>query len=142
MDAKGRIAMPAKHREDILALCQGRIVITLNFDRDAPCLLVFPEPQWDKLQADLQQLSSTNPAHMALKRILLGNAEPVEIDAAGRFHVSAELRDSVGLNNKDVVLAGMGNTLQLWDRARWVERNERDYDLLKLDASALPALSF
>ena len=117
LDTKGRLAVPARYREALVALCGGRLVITADYDK---CLLIYPLPDWEPIQQQLMGFSSLNPKIRDLQRQLIGYAEDIEMDAAGRVLVSAALRDFAGLQ-KNVVLVGQGNKFELWDKERWEE---------------------
>ena len=117
LDTKGRLAVPARYREALVARCGGRLVITADYDK---CVLIYPLPDWEPIQQQLMGFSSLNPKIRDLQRQLIGYAEDIEMDAAGRLLVSAALRDFAGLQ-KNVVLVGQGNKFELWDKERWEE---------------------
>jgi MraZ protein len=117
LDTKGRLAVPARYREALVARCGGRLVITADYDK---CLLIYPLPDWEPIQQQLMGFSSLNPKIRDLQRQLIGYAEDIAMDAAGRLLVSAALRDFAGLQ-KNVVLVGQGNKFELWDKERWEE---------------------
>ena len=121
LDSKGRLAVPARHREALLARCAGRLVITADFDK---CLLLYPLPDWEPIQQKLMGLSSLNPRIRDLQRQLVGYAEDIELDSAGRVLISPALRNFAGLT-KSVVLVGQGSKFELWDREKWEAALER-----------------
>ncbi len=121
LDTKGRLAVPARFREELLARCGGRLVITADFDK---CLLVYPLPDWEPIQEKLMGFSTLNPRVRGLQRQLIGYAEDIEMDAAGRVLVSAALREVAGLK-KNVVLVGQGHRFEMWDRDQWNAALER-----------------
>jgi len=114
LDAKGRLAIPAKHRE-ALAGTRGELVLTADPSR---CLLLYPRASWEPIQAQLMALSSFDPRVRGLQRLLVGHADDVEVDAAGRILVPPALRRYASLD-KRVVLVGQGRKLELWDEAQW-----------------------
>ena len=114
LDAKGRLAIPARHREG-LANGDGRVVITADH---GGCLLVYPMADWQPIEARLMSLSSFDDKIRALQRLIVGHADEVEIDAAGRVLVPPALRRYAGLD-KRVVLVGQGRKLELWDDVKW-----------------------
>ena len=122
LDSKGRLAVPARYREALLVRCAGRLVITADVDK---CLLVYPQPDWEPIQEKLMSLSSLNPRIRDLQRQLIGYAEDIEIDAAGRVLVSPALREFAALD-KSVVLVGQGNKFELWDKEKWEQVLARD----------------
>jgi len=121
LDSKGRLAVPARHREALLARCAGRLVMTADFDK---CLLLYPLPDWEPIQQKLMGLSSLNPRIRDLQRQLVGYAEDIELDSAGRVLISPALRNFAGLT-KSVVLVGQGSKFELWDRENWEAALER-----------------
>lgn len=139
VDQKGRIAMPARHRDALQNLCAGQLVITR--DLSLPCLLVFPMPAWERLEQDLEKLSNTNPVHQRIKRILMGFATEIELDSAGRMLLPQVLREQCGMS-KDAMLVGQGKVFQLWDAGRWDEQIRVDIEAHGTDTAELPALSF
>ena len=107
-------AIPARHREG-LAGGGGRIVITADH---GGCLLVYPQATWEPIQAELMGLSSFDDRIRSVQRLLVGHADDVELDAAGRILVPPALRRYAGLD-KRVVLVGQGQKLELWDEVKW-----------------------
>ncbi|MFC3626599.1 division/cell wall cluster transcriptional repressor MraZ [Vogesella amnigena] len=115
LDAKGRLAIPARHRETLLSAFGHKLVVTL----DSPDhLLIYPEPNWKPVEQRLLALPSGNPTLKRYQRLMLGHAETLEMDSAGRILLPARLRELTGLD-KDVALVGMGNRFELWDAAGW-----------------------
>ncbi|CAG0959047.1 Transcriptional regulator MraZ [Burkholderiales bacterium] len=115
LDSKGRLAVPAKHREPLLAQAAGRVVVTADPSR---CLLLYPLPAWEPIQQKLMAMSSFNERIRSLQRLLVGHADDVEFDAAGRILVPPALRVFAGID-RQVVLVGQGNRFELWDDAQW-----------------------
>lgn len=120
LDNKGRLAIPAKFREALMAHCAGRIVITADPSR---CLLLYPQPAWEPIEQRLNGLSSFNTQTRALQRLLVGNASDVELDGAGRVLVPGPLRQFAGLE-RNVVLVGQGAKFELWDEEKWNQQME------------------
>lgn len=118
LDAKGRLSVPSRHRDVLNAVCAGQLTITKH---PHGYLMVFARPEWDKFRAGIAALpmSAQN-----WKRIFLGNAMDVDIDSTGRVLIAPELRAAVGIT-RDVMLLGMGNHLELWDKAQH-EANEAE----------------
>ena len=111
LDAKGRMSIPARHRDALSVQCEGRVTLTRHHHG---CLLFFPRPVWE---AHREQIAAWPMSARAWQRIFLGNASDVEMDSAGRILVAPELRNAVGLT-RDVMLLGMGSHFELWDAAR------------------------
>lgn len=112
LDAKGRVTVPARHRDVLTAVAGGQLTLTKH---TAGCLLVFPRPAWEQFRDKLLGLPF---AADGVRRVFLGNAMDVEIDAASRILISPELRAAAGLK-RDVMLLGMGSRLELWDAERY-----------------------
>jgi len=117
LDSKGRLAVPAKYRDALIAGCAGQLVITTDSPK---YLLIYPKPEWNVIHQDLMSRSNANPMVKRLQRILIGNAQEVEFDSAGRVLIAPELRQQVGLD-KSVTLVGLGRKFELWDEAKWNE---------------------
>lgn len=122
LDGKGRLAIPAKHRDALLVQCAGKLVLTA--DHEDACLLIYPESEWLPISEQLRKMPSLNTQVRHLQRRLLGYAEAVEMDAAGRVLVSPALRSYAKLD-KQVVLVGQGNKFELWDEVRWTQLSEQ-----------------
>nr|WP_216859875.1 division/cell wall cluster transcriptional repressor MraZ [Polynucleobacter sp. UK-Kesae-W10] len=117
LDAKGRMSIPAKHRDALLVQGEGRVTLTKHPDG---CLLLFPRPEWEAFRARVAQLPMD--AHW-WRRIFLGNAAEMDLDSAGRILVSPELRAAAGIE-KEVILLGMGSHLELWDAATYAAKEQ------------------
>ncbi|MBZ4201057.1 MAG: division/cell wall cluster transcriptional repressor MraZ [Methylotenera sp.] len=115
LDAKNRLAVPTKHREALLLECAGNLVLTAHPHR---CLLLYPQAAWEPIQEKMMALSSFDKQSSALQRLLVGYAEDLTMDSAGRLLVSPVLRDFAGLN-KEVMLVGQGSHFELWNMQDW-----------------------
>lgn len=115
LDVKGRLAVPARHRDALLERCAGHLVITADADH---CLLVYPLPDWELIQQKLEGLSNLDPRVRELQRRLIGFAVDVDMDGAGRVLVSPALRAYAHLD-KEVVLVGQGKKFELWNKDGW-----------------------
>jgi MraZ protein len=120
LDSKGRFAVPAKYREELLSSCAGNLVITADPSR---CLLIYPQPSWEPIEKKLNSLSSFNPQSRSLQRLIVGNACDVEMDGTGRILVVTPLRQFASLV-KDIVLVGQGEKFELWDAEKWNQEIE------------------
>jgi MraZ protein len=134
LDAKGRLAMPTRFREQVIARSQGRLVATV--DRSDRCLLIYPQPEWEEIERKLMQLPTLNPAVRRLQRLMIGHATEIELDTNGRILIPPPLREYASLS-RQAMLIGQGARFELWDEKHWHERRE---DWLKVDetAEALP----
>lgn len=125
LDSKGRLAIPAKHRDALLSQGSGKLVLTA--DHQDACLLIYPEPEWAPISEKLQKMPALNPLVRQMQRRLLGYAEALEMDSAGRVLISPALRTYAKLD-KQVVLVGQGNKFELWDQERWTQLSETVID--------------
>lgn len=117
LDSKGRLAVPARHRDALIERCGGHLVITADADH---CLLIYPLPDWELIQQKLEGLSNLDPRVRELQRRLIGFAVDVDMDGAGRVLISPELRRFAQLE-KSVVLVGQGRKFELWNDERWTQ---------------------
>lgn len=116
LDSKNRIAIPAKYREILQVNYDNKFVITLESDK---CLLIYPAHIWSEVRNKVQNLpNSVHPLVKSYQRLVLGHAEDVEIDKAGRILLPATLRKMTGLEH-ELALVGMGNKFELWDKTKW-----------------------
>lgn len=114
LDGKGRVSVPARHRDVLLATAAGQLTLTKH---PQGCLMVFPRPIWEAFRDRVAALPMSADGW---KRVFLGNAMDAEIDGASRVLVSPELRASARLT-RDVMLLGMGSHFELWDAAAYAE---------------------
>ncbi len=116
LDGKGRITVPARYRARLDEHCHGQLVITI--DRDDPCLLLYPLPEWEAIEAKLERLPALNRQARLLQRLLIGHATESDMDGQGRILLPPPLRDCTHLD-KRVVLIGQGKKFELWDEQTW-----------------------
>jgi MraZ protein len=111
IDEKGRVAIPARFREEI----QEGFIITRGFDN---CLQAFPRPTWQDLAQRISTLSLGNEEARHLRRLLFSGANEVTFDRQGRILIPQNLREYASLSEK-VVIAGMHTFFELWSPERW-----------------------
>ena len=97
VDAKGRLAMPAKLRDEL----GERFTVTKGLDG---CLAVYPEKEWEALEQRIRGLGNGEKARR-VKRYYFANAFDAQLDAQGRILIPANLREFADLQ-KDVVVIG------------------------------------
>jgi len=83
---------------------------------------VYPRPEWERKR---EQIAAFPVQARALQRLLLGNAQDVDMDTTGRALVAPELRSAAGLS-REVMLLGMGGHFELWDASALAEREAQD----------------
>ena len=118
LDGKGRLAMPARHRELLAAMGSNQLTITKHPEGS---LMIFPRSAWEGFR---DRVAALPMEASGWKRVFLGNAMDVEIDAQSRFLVPPELRASAGLV-RDVMLLGMGSHFELWDAQRHADHEAK-----------------
>ena len=116
LDAKGRLTVPSRHRDALLEKSSPpNLVLTAHPDG---CLLLYPAGAWAPIRARVMGFPALDARFSVWKRLLVGFAEEVEIDAAWRVLVSPELRKFAGLE-KSVMLVGQGSHFEIWNQDTW-----------------------
>ena len=116
IDSKGRLIIPAKFREELGEQC----VITRGFDN---CLAVYTQESWNHISSALATQSTTKTQIRALQRFYFGSAAELDFDKQGRVLVPGSLRKHAELE-KDVVLVGANNHIEIWSRKKWEAYND------------------
>ena len=125
LDAKGRMAIPARHRDALLALAEGHLVLTAHPHR---CLLLYPAPAWEPIRAKMLAAPSLETQSAMLRRLLVGFTVDSDMVAAGRVLVAPELRAYAALE-KEVWLVGQGSHFEIWSDAGWKQQQEAIFAL-------------
>ncbi|MFI3237664.1 MAG: division/cell wall cluster transcriptional repressor MraZ [Lachnospiraceae bacterium] len=115
IDSKSRLILPSKLREAL----GDEFVMTKGVDG---CLFVYDKTEWAHFEEKLDVLSITNKESRTVRRFFISSAATVEVDKQGRFLVPANLRTYAGLE-KEVVFAGCGRNIEIWNSERWNEMN-------------------
>lgn len=115
IDVKGRLIIPSKFRE----ILGEDFVITKGLDG---CLFVYPQDEWKTFENKLRTLPLTNKDARTFTRFFLGSAVDGGLDKQGRVLISSALRNFAGLD-KEVVLVGVLDRIEIWDKAKWDEKN-------------------
>ena len=116
LDAKNRLTVPARYRA---ALAEG-VVLAMPVDQE-PCVGIWRPEEYERYsQRALAELPPLSPRLSELERFFYGSSQDADLDAAGRIMVPGFLGDHAGLH-KEVVVVGVGDRLELWDRGRWNE---------------------
>ena len=130
LDAKGRVAIPARHR-DALVPDGAPLVLTAHPHK---CLLVYPRSVWEGIRQQISAMPGLDPVTASLKRLLIGFAQEEELDSAGRVLVAPSSRQWAQLE-KQVWLVGQGTHFELWSDAGWQKQQEA---MLALTSATLP----
>lgn len=134
LDAKGRMAMPSRYRERLMETCGGRMVVTV--DKDS-CLLVYPLPEWEIIEAQLIALPSLHKQARLLQRLLIGYATEVELDSQGRILLPTMLREYAKMDKK-LILIGQGKKFEIWDDQVWNDKQQTWLDEVNDDDGEMP----
>ena len=120
LDAKGRMAVPTRIRDPLTQGGTVRLVLTAHPDG---CLLLYPQPAWEPIRAQVLAFPSLDRQFSVWKRLLVGFAEDVDLDTAGRLLISPELRDFAHIT-RAVMLVGQGKHYEIWDLESWNKQLE------------------
>ena len=115
IDAKGRLAIPSKLREEL----GDTFYVTIGPD---PCLTIYSNSSWARLTEKFDQLPYSKARAL---RPLFSNAVKCEPDSQGRILIPQKLRDYANLK-KDLVIFGMNNRIEIWDKNAYYEQNQAD----------------
>ena len=139
LDDKGRLMIPARYRE----LLAAGAYITQGFDR---CLMVMTDLHFRQVYDRINTMNPTDTSTRLLRRLILSNAYPVEVDKVGRILVPHNLREFLGIANGELIVAGQGDYFEVWAPADWqlqmdnlqdVEANEQRFAALDLSKHAV-----
>ena len=111
VDAKGRVIMPAKLREDI----GEKFIVTKGLDG---CLFAYSQSEWNNFEAKLKALPLTNKNARDFVRFFLSGAVECEIDKQGRFLIPNNLRTYATLL-KEIIIIGVGTRIEIWNKENW-----------------------
>lgn len=132
IDEKGRLIIPAKLREDLgekVIICKGL----------EGCLFVYSMTEWEKFAGELETLPRMNKDARIFKRYFFGSANEGSFDKQGRVLITPTLREAAELK-KDVVLVGVQDRVEIWDKACWDERNDVSEEDLDAIAERMEAI--
>ena len=125
LDDKGRVGMPAKFREDLGVV----FYITKGMDS---CLFVYDKEEWEKAEEKINNLRLTRKDARAFSRLFFAGASQQSLDKQGRVVIPQNLREYADLS-RDVVIIGVSNRVEIWDREKWEAYNSSEeftYDAL------------
>ena len=130
IDAKGRLFIPAKLREELGVT----FYLAMGVDE---CLAVYPQSTWDRFTEKFASLPMSQSKKM---RSLFANAARCELDSQGRSVIPQKLRKYAGLE-KDAVIIGVNDRAEIWSAETWNAREEEEMTPEKMKA-CLAALGF
>ena len=130
IDAKGRLFIPAKLREELGVT----FYLAMGVDE---CLAIYPMSTWERFTEKFASLPMSQSAAM---RPLFANASKCELDSQGRIVIPQKLRKYAGLE-KDAVIIGVNDRAEIWSAETWNAREEEEMTPEKMKA-CLAALGF
>lgn len=110
MDAKGRVAFPAKLRKYINPTVQDRFTLLKGFEQ---CLYLYPEDKWRDVEEKLNQISSFSTEGRMVKRNFLRYADDITLDNQNRIALSPKMIELAGIQSK-VTFIGAGDRIEIW----------------------------
>jgi len=126
------MAIPARYREQLQDSSEGQMVLTVDRERH---LLLYPLPEWERVERKLLDLPSMDKGVARLKRLYMGHATECEMDGSGRILLPPKLREFAEIEKK-IVMIGQGNKFEIWDEQRWdalcntyLDEDDEDMDL-------------
>ena len=132
IDAKGRLMFPARLRRQLENIIHHGLVI--NRDIFENCLVLYPKPEWDKVNGEMTQLSRYNRKHQVFQRKFMKGATLVDLDSSGRLNVPTALLDYVGIDlskSNEIIVSGLGEKVEIWTVEAYqtqVLNDEDDFD--------------
>lgn len=119
LDGKSRMALPARLRDTVQQASFGKLVLTIDIREK--CLMLYPLPEWEKVQTTLTGLANVRSEIRTVQRLLIGHATDLELDSQGRVLIPQLLREYAQLDKK-LILLGQGNKIEIWNESQWNER--------------------
>ena len=134
LDNKGRILFPSRLRKSLEEVLHLGLVI--NRDIYTKCLVIYPQPTWERISADLEKMNPHNRKHAEFVRFFLNGATELELDSVGRLNIPGHLLDYAQVDlkkNNELVLCGLGQKMELWNKGtRESKFNADDFDFAAL----------
>ena len=133
IDSKGRLNIPAKFRKALPETSEDTFVVTRGLDKN---IIAYSLDKWQQIEEDLLKLSPRLPEHRAYKRQATRFAMPLKFDSQGRVVLPANLLEIAGIE-KDVVIIGMIDEIEIWDPDILKRYEENEFQLDAEDIEAI-----
>lgn len=131
IDAKGRLAIPAKYRPEILDICDSQMIVAYGLTDDyAPqngCLWLYPLPEWEALEEKLMHAARRNKVIAGIQRFFVGTSSQCDLDAQGRVLIPDAMKQKIGLDKK-IALVGHGKRFEVWSEDIWSTMQDTWFD--------------
>ncbi|MFT4779914.1 MAG: MraZ protein [Flavobacteriales bacterium] len=116
VDAKGRLMFPAKLRKQMEEIIHQGLV--LNRDIFEKCLVLYPKPEWEKVNAEMSRLSRYNRKHQVFQRKFMKGATMMELDGTGRLLIPSSLLEYAGISadKNEIIITGMLEKIEIWNK--------------------------
>lgn len=111
VDAKGRVTMPSKFREELGELCY----VTRGLDH---CLLVYSTEEWEKFTSKLKSANLFNKTARKIQQYFIATSIDCTFDKQGRILINQQLRDYANID-KDVMIVGLIDRIEIWPKDKW-----------------------
>ena len=119
LDGKGRVMVPSKYRSAIGD--DEEIILTGNPDG---CLMLYKLETFLALEQRVMSLPATDERALYYQQVIVGYADQLRLDSAGRVLINAQLREHAGLS-REALLMGMRNHIRLWDETYWKKLSQQ-----------------
>jgi MraZ protein len=136
IDSKGRISIPVKFRETLADQYEEKLIVTTDLDQ---CLVAFPVEEWRLIEEKAKKLPMMQKEVKDWLRSFYSGAVECPLDRQGRILVPPSLRQHARLN-REIVLLGMFNKIEIWDHKRWKEKEAQLSKSSEKISEALAAL--
>ncbi|MBE0597347.1 MAG: division/cell wall cluster transcriptional repressor MraZ [Desulfuromonadales bacterium] len=137
IDAKGRASIPARFRDALAQQGDERLVVTKNLEGG---LTAYPPPLWEQIRTNMENAPPT-PKKNAMIRLLITPATECPFDKQGRIQLPQSLRSYAAVE-KDIVVLGMFDKIEIYSQARYDEVMLRSGELLQADLQAVASMGF
>lgn len=111
VDAKGRVAIPAKMRSALTPEAQGTFTLTKGFEK---CIYAYPQDEWKHKEEEYAALNLNNRNARHLVRMILMWAEEASLDGQGRISLPKALADYAGIGERALIIGSMDH-IEIWD---------------------------
>ena len=117
MDAKGRLTLPSKVKSKLPEVSGNQLVLSLGLE---PCLVLYPLMEYKKIYSRIASMNEFDEEFRKLQRIFFRRISEVELDTANRLLIPKAMSKYATLN-KEIILVGLGNRIELWDPSVYEE---------------------
>jgi len=122
VDAKGRLVLPARIKAQLPEAESQELAVRRGFE---PCLVLYPMVEFQKVFSKISGLNEFNEEYRKLQRNFLSGVVMVELDNNGRFLIPKNMLSYAQLD-KDAILVGMGNKVEIWNPSVYEKQQIQD----------------